>query len=231
MNVFVSYRRSDTQHVAGRIVEFLDDTPGIDEVFFDIDDIAPGAEFENQTDSMLLQSDVFLAVIGSDWVAVKEDGSGNRMMDPQDFVRGEIALALTSNVRTIPILVDNAVMPGADELPAEVKPIITRNARFVRHTTFDQDMQVVADAIFGRKPATPLNRYFERHPFLTLALKTLGGLAVSAVTLILIAFLHNQVTGGAALSQTLGSAGAVWLLVGLVFAAGAAIPIWRSLSR
>jgi hypothetical protein len=43
MKVFVSYRRSDTQDLAGRLVDRLRAVPEISFVFFDVQTIAAGA--------------------------------------------------------------------------------------------------------------------------------------------------------------------------------------------
>ena len=42
MNVFISYRRSDTQDLAGRIADRIRAVPEVDHVFIDVDGIEPG---------------------------------------------------------------------------------------------------------------------------------------------------------------------------------------------
>jgi len=71
-----------------------------------------------------------LVVIGPDWLA---DQAGNRRLDdPHDFVRIEIEAALQRDIRIIPVLVRNAIMPGPTDLPAGIQDLSFRNAVQVR---------------------------------------------------------------------------------------------------
>jgi len=79
-------------------------------------------------------------VIGPDWLDVRDD-HGNRCLDnPNDFVRIEIAAALLRNIRVVPILLDGAIVPKADQLPKDVEELALRNALNVHHASFHSDM-------------------------------------------------------------------------------------------
>jgi hypothetical protein len=68
------------------------------------------------------------------------DAEGNRRLDnPKDFVRIEIASALTSGKRIIPVLVNAAAMPSPDELPEPLKALARRNAVRLTHERFKSD--------------------------------------------------------------------------------------------
>ena len=43
--IFLSYRRDDTQHVAGRLYDRLADHFGQENIFMDVDSIEPGLDF------------------------------------------------------------------------------------------------------------------------------------------------------------------------------------------
>lgn len=43
--IFISYRRDDAKHAAGRLVDRLGQTFAKDQLFLDIDNIAPGLDF------------------------------------------------------------------------------------------------------------------------------------------------------------------------------------------
>jgi hypothetical protein len=59
------------------------------------------------------------------------DEQGRRRLDnPEDFVRIEIATALSREVRVIPVLLDGASMPRTTDLPDDLKPLVRRNARY-----------------------------------------------------------------------------------------------------
>ena len=71
---------------------------------------------------------MLLALIGDQWLTVTDVNGRRRLDDPDDFVRLEIQAALTRNVRIIPILVDGARMPRAEELPAGLAGLARRQA-------------------------------------------------------------------------------------------------------
>ena len=227
MKIFISYRREGTQHLVGRLAERLRDTPGVSDVFTDVESISAGMDFAHATDEALGDSHICVAVIGEDWIGAKPDGT-MRICDEGDYMRREIALALPSNTRVLPLLVDGAVMPPSNVLPPDVRPIATIDAVSLRHTSFSQDFLVLADAIFQRRPPSPIRRFFTRHPWLTLCLKSLGGVAVAAVLLVILAGIHSGITDGRALNETLGSSGLVTLIISLTLISGAAVHLIQS---
>ena len=111
--------------------------------------------------------DVFLAVIGPNWLDAKDDSGRRRFDNPDDFVTIEIAAALARNIRVIPVLVDGARTPKADKLPDSVKPLVRRNAVEVRNAHFGRDAEALAnkvrEALQGARPGTG------RWPFLASA--------------------------------------------------------------
>ena len=228
MEIFVSYRRSDSQDAAARIADRLNEAPGVREVFIDVEDIEPGVNFADRIASALEASDVCLIIIGNDWIGYDAAGGLSRIVDPEDFVRLEVAASLTSGNKVIPVLLNRASMPPAKALPEDVKAITSINAVFVRHASFDQDMELLEDAVFSRRPHSGLLRFFRRRPILTMALKSLGGMFVSTAILVCVAALHTELTGGRALDQTLGSDGSVWLVIIITLGLGATLPLLLS---
>ena len=121
--VFISYRRQETAWPARQLYELLGEQFGADQVFKDIDDIDPGDDFVEKITRAVSSCDVLLALIGDQWLTIEDDEGRRRLDDPDDFVRLEIATALSRpDVRVIPILVDAARMPRAHELPPELEP-------------------------------------------------------------------------------------------------------------
>src|SRR5690349_10570277 len=109
--IFVSYRRQDSSHLAGRLYDRLADRFGEDQVFMDVDTIEPGVDFAEEITRAVSACKVLLAVIGPNWLAATDERGCRRLDDPDDFVRLEIEAALARGVRVIPILADDAVMP------------------------------------------------------------------------------------------------------------------------
>ena len=95
--ILISYRREDSADVTGRIDDRLVQQFGRQAVFVDVDSIPFGLDFRKHLDEQVAKCDVFLAVIGPDWMGPKDSQGKTRLEDPRDFVRIEIESAL--NVR------------------------------------------------------------------------------------------------------------------------------------
>src|SRR6478609_4809129 len=91
IKVFVSYRRADTQHVAGRFADKIADRF---QVFMDIDTIPPGVDYTDYVRRAVGSCDVLLAFIGEHWAGVTDDTGRRRLEDPSDWVAEEIRTAL-----------------------------------------------------------------------------------------------------------------------------------------
>jgi hypothetical protein len=87
-----------------------------------------GADFVKVIENTVAKCDVLIAVIGKDWLALKDEYGERRLDNPEDFVRVEIGAALRREICVIPVLVDDAKMPRSRDLPDELKPLIRRNA-------------------------------------------------------------------------------------------------------
>jgi TIR domain len=116
--IVISYRRSDSSAIAGRIFDRLTAHYGEDSVFMDVDHIPFGIDFRAHIQETLMQADVLLAVIGPDWLGVNDAGAV-RVQEKTDPVRVEIETAMARKMPIIPVLVDGATMPDSAMLPAE----------------------------------------------------------------------------------------------------------------
>ena len=136
--VFISYRRQETAWPARQLYELLSERFGADQVFKDIDTIEPGDDFVEKVTGAVGSCDVLLAMIGETWLTITGEDGQPRLHDPDDYVRLEIETALgRSDVRVIPILVDSARMPKADELPPKLRPLARRQAVHLSAIEFD----------------------------------------------------------------------------------------------
>lgn len=135
-NVFISYRREDSEAHAGRIYDRMVADYGEKAVFMDIDAIPIGVDFREHLDQAVGKCDVLLAVIGENWLEVCfKDGpkqGQRRLDDPTDIVRIEIVSALDRGIPVIPVLVGKASMPSEANLPDCLKKLAFRNAAEVR---------------------------------------------------------------------------------------------------
>lgn len=146
-NVFINYRRQTESGVAGRISDSLTrELPGIS-IFMDVDKLSPGEDFEQGLERSLANCKVLLAVIGPEWLGMKNSAGKRRLDDPKDFVRRELGTALAKNVRIIPLLVNGASMPDASELPSDIKGLAKLQAMELRHERYKADERDLAQAI------------------------------------------------------------------------------------
>jgi hypothetical protein len=127
MKIAISYRRSDSTAIAGRVVDRLIAHYGPDSAFFDFDDIPYGADFRSYIRDSLTASDILLALVGPDWSG-KSDGAVARIMEPDDPVRVEIEIALEHALPIIPVLIGSAHMPKRSELPPGIISFASLNA-------------------------------------------------------------------------------------------------------
>jgi hypothetical protein len=136
--VFISYRREETAYPAGWLYDRLANRYG-GEVFKDVDSIQLGDDFVEVITRAVGSCDVLLALIGDQWLTITDQHGRRRLDDPDDFVRLEIEAALTRNVRVIPILVEGARLPRADELPPSLARLVRRQALELSPARFDFD--------------------------------------------------------------------------------------------
>ena len=182
--IFISYRRQDSSTMTGRIYDRLESAFGSNKVFRDIDDISPGEDFRAKLAKEIDKSDVLLVIIGPKWVDIKDSSGKRRLDDPNDFVRLEVEAGLKrSDKIVIPVLVENAPMPGADTLPESLREICYRNAVNVRQDPdFHHDIQKLIREIqnIDRHTAQPV---YKKPPVL---------IGIAAVFLILIGILVSS---------------------------------------
>jgi hypothetical protein len=157
-NIFISYRREDTEGFARGLFQSLMGAFGEDSVFMDVEAISLGTDFIDAIDKSLAGCGALLVLIGKDWISCTDANGQRRINDPQDFVRMEVAKALERNVRVIPVLVKGAGMPAAEELPAELKTLTRRQALELRHARWNQDVDQLITALSELLGITPLNR-------------------------------------------------------------------------
>jgi hypothetical protein len=138
--VFISYRRADSAGYSGRVMDRLDRELGRDLVFMDVDAIPLGTNFTKVLHEEVAKCGVLLAVIGPNWLDARDEHGNRRLDNPNDFVRIEIAAALQRSIPVIPLLIDGAKIPKADELPEDLKELALRNGTEIRHASFQDDM-------------------------------------------------------------------------------------------
>jgi len=144
--IFISYRREDSAGHAGRLFDALSE-PFEGRLFMDVDTLAPGTDFFEAIDEAVGSCEALIVVIGREWLTVEDKAGRRRLDDPCDFVRREIESALGRKIRVIPVLVQDAVMPSAGELPASLAALARRHAIELSDARWSYDVERLARTI------------------------------------------------------------------------------------
>src|SRR5882672_2006730 len=122
-DLFISYRRKDSQEAACSIYKDLTDKFG-GNVFIDTDRIDLGDSWVDRIQTSLASSKIVLAIIGKNW-SFTDDNSEDlpQILIEQDWVRKEIEMAIDQNKIVIPVLIGIDKFPENTALPEKVKKI------------------------------------------------------------------------------------------------------------
>jgi TIR domain len=127
--IVISYRRADSEAMAGRIRDRLANEFGEDSVFMDIDSIPIGVNFRDYIAEALKDTDILLVIIGQRWLG--DQGGRARIQNPTDPVRVEVETAFQLKIPLWPVLINDTPMPSADELPPSLQELPDFNAAMV----------------------------------------------------------------------------------------------------
>ena len=80
-------------------------------------------------------------VIGDQWIDAL-DSTGRRCIDrDDDMVRLEIVKSLERGIPVVPVLLDEAQLPSARDLPDDISELLDRQAVAVKHGTYKSDVE------------------------------------------------------------------------------------------
>ena len=125
--ICLSYRRSDSSAITGRIYDHLAQRYGVDSVFMDVGSIPYGVDYRDHIRNVFEGAKILVAIMGPGWLGPQSEGE-KRIHERIDPVRVEIQTALLEDIFILPVLVEGAMMPAAVELPSALKPLSYRNA-------------------------------------------------------------------------------------------------------
>ncbi len=146
--IFISYRRDESRHAAGRLAEDLSQAFGAQRIFRDIEGIELGLEFAKSLEKALASCAVMLVLIGPQWLDMPDRKRGGRRLDhADDWIRQEIATALKRDVRVVPVLLEGAELPDAAALPEDLRSLAGRQAMELSDVRWRGDLQRLVDAL------------------------------------------------------------------------------------
>jgi tetratricopeptide (TPR) repeat protein len=151
-SIFINYRGDDSDTVAALIDHHLTARFGSDQVFLASRSIPAGADFVEELLERLRQCSVLLVVIGPRWLSVTDVADHRRIDDPADWVRREIAEALSHRLRVIPILTGDAALPAEAELPDDIAALSRRQYVSLRRRHISFDLAFLVERIIEVDP-------------------------------------------------------------------------------
>lgn len=151
-NAFISYRRADTKSLTHSLYKDLCREFSEQQIFMDVDDIQPGTDFAAEINRKLKNTDAMIVMIGPQWISLENKDGQRRLFEPNDFVRIEIEQALKKRLRVFPVLVDNAIMPSAHELPESIKSLSRLHALSLNSKDFNYQQHQIQQIIKSLAP-------------------------------------------------------------------------------
>jgi hypothetical protein len=145
--IFISYRRADARGEAGRLGDSLTAYFGDNRIFRDVGGIGGGQDFGEVILTNLQDADAVIVLIGNQWLNINDESGQRRLDDPEDWVMQEVAAALESSKLVLPVLVEGAQMPRAEELPDRLKPLAMRNALSISDLSWEADVKRLAQIL------------------------------------------------------------------------------------
>ncbi len=145
--IFISYRRADSRHAAGRLADELGAAFGEANIFRDIEGIDLGVNFEQALERALGSCVVMLVLIGPQWLDARDDAGHRRLDHAADWTRQEIATALQRGIPVVPVLLESAALPRAEQLPANLQELANRQQFELSDTRWRGDVQVLIDKL------------------------------------------------------------------------------------
>jgi len=101
-----------------------------------------GVSWPEEIRERCLAADIVLVVIGPNWLDARDQYSRRRIDQPDDWVRQEIELALSSGKTVIPVAFGGRPVPPAEALPESIADLANRRGTVVRDE-YPDDLQPV----------------------------------------------------------------------------------------
>ena len=159
--IFINYRRGDAAGFAGRLSDALGRYFGDGRVFRDIDGIEGGANFEDVLKQTAQAADAMIVLIGRDWMTITNKSGQRRLHEPDDWVAREITAALERKIPVFPVLIEDAAMPRAEELPESLKPLVRHNAISLSDNRWNSDVARLAKIVAIDIPGSAAERILQ----------------------------------------------------------------------
>jgi len=166
-SIFVSHRTQDLD-AARQIRRQLRWRLWPTTVFLAADSLRAGENWRAELRKRLDGANAVVAVIGHDWIKA-DSGTSNEGPGAVDWVRWEIARALTLQKPVVPVLINGVPWPEEGELPDDLVTLASRQFMTVDGPTWRRDVRRLRRALAGPPPRVGRGRWWiERATFVVM---------------------------------------------------------------
>lgn len=146
--VFISYRRSDSLHMAHLLRYALEGSGW--PVFVDTARIDTGDNFRQRIDEQFDSVSLLLLLVGGDF-------RSDRLASIQDPIGFELRRARFRRIPVVPVLIDDAEPSSLEQLPPDLRWVFQTHAKRVRNETLIADVDALIAAVphLASKPLPP----------------------------------------------------------------------------
>jgi pterin-4a-carbinolamine dehydratase len=146
-SIFISYRRSDSQHAALAVADALGWAFPEGEVFFDRVSIEGASDWSRSIQDAAHQARLMVVVIGEGWLKASDTHGRRRIDQPKDWVRQELLSAIRRQIRILPVTLDKAEVPSPEALDPEIEVLHYQQPLPVRVSSWESDLHAVIERI------------------------------------------------------------------------------------
>jgi hypothetical protein len=125
--VYISHRRAESAPYATMLYSRLTERFGRGQVFMDLALFESDMTLAETVVAAVRSCSIVLVLIGPQWLTITDETGRRRIDDEGDFVRLEVEAALKNNIRMLPIILDEALVPRDDQLPPSLARLVRRN--------------------------------------------------------------------------------------------------------
>jgi sterile alpha and TIR motif-containing protein tir-1 len=158
-DVFISYRREDGLMHARFLSEKL--TNSGCRVFFDQEDIPPGNDFDLTIKKHLEECNDVILIVTKSYFGMKDSNHQLRIQQDSDWVRKEIALALSHQKNIIPLLFNDIQYPKASEIPTDIQAVLKKH--YIRSFNDEKPDRLLNNIKDSLSPSTQTHMKFGQY--------------------------------------------------------------------
>lgn len=151
--LFISYRKADAGHAAGRLYSDLERELAPGQVFLDKERLEGGDAWPERLRSEVARATVMIVLIGKRWLRVQDPHTGDRRLNvPSDWVRTEIEIGLDTVAVVVPVLVDGAAPLTVATLQTvpSIKKLAETHSMRLRDEDWNSDIAALKKYLIAR---------------------------------------------------------------------------------